>query len=37
MKHDEILQHYFPLWGGWTIDHPIGIGSYGKVYRISKK
>ena len=37
MKHDEILQNYFPLWGGWTIDHPIGIGSYGKVYRISKK
>ena len=37
MKHDEILQNYFPLWGGWTIDHPVGIGSYGKVYRISKK
>lgn len=36
MAHDQIYQ-YVPLWGSWEIDYPIGKGSFGSVYKISRE
>lgn len=33
----ERIYQYEPLWGNWFVDEPIGMGSFGKVYRISYK
>ena len=37
MNYEERIYKYAPLWGEWNIDKLIGIGSYGKVYKISKQ
>lgn len=37
MRNNDGIQKYSPLWGEWTIEEPVGIGSYGKVYKISKQ
>lgn len=37
MRNNDGIQKYSPLWGEWIIEEPVGIGSYGKVYKISKQ
>ncbi|MDR2355899.1 MAG: Ig-like domain-containing protein [Clostridiales Family XIII bacterium] len=31
------IREYEPLWGSWRVDAPIGEGSFGKVYRVSRE
>lgn len=33
----EDIYNYEPLWGNWYIDMPIGKGSFGSVYKVSRK
>ena len=32
----EDIYGYQPLWGSWKVDLPIGKGSFGSVYKISR-
>lgn len=33
----EIIYQYQPLWNNWYIDMPIGQGSFGSVYKVSRE
>lgn len=37
MNTDDEIYKYQPLWGNWYIELPIGKGSFGSVYRISRE
>lgn len=37
MNSDDEIYKYQPLWGNWYIEIPIGKGSFGSVYRISRE
>lgn len=36
MKYSDGIRKYVPLWEDWEIDRVIGVGAFGKVYRIKK-
>lgn len=36
-EHDNDIYKYQPLWGNWYIDMPIGKGSFGSVYKITRE
>ncbi|MDY2882503.1 MAG: serine/threonine protein kinase, partial [Romboutsia timonensis] len=37
MKNNDGMGKDSTLWGEWIIEQQVGIGSYGKVYKISKQ
>lgn len=37
MADDDLIRKYEPLWGYWNIEDFLGKGSYGSVYKVSRR